>query len=257
MFNIFATGKTGMAAYQEKIDYLANDMANISTTGYKSTDVGFKDLLTESLDRKGTPLVNKSAVNGTGVRLGVNYAKNKKGNMLSTGLKTDLAIDGKGYFALMEPDGTISYTRDGNFKIDLDGTLVTANGTKVYVEYTNGFSEGNPALEIQNISINQSGGISMNVDGNIVEIGRIPVFTAIGDKAFIPKGNNTFVASEDAQVIPSEENDFDIKQGFLEGSNVDTAEVFSDLLLTTKAFQLNSKALTAADDMWSMINNMR
>ncbi|MDO5517767.1 MAG: flagellar basal body rod protein FlgG, partial [Clostridium sp.] len=68
MFNIFATGKSGMAAYQEKIDYLANDMVNSATTGYKSTDVGFKDLLTESLDRKGTPLVNKDAVNGTGVR---------------------------------------------------------------------------------------------------------------------------------------------------------------------------------------------
>lgn len=255
MFNIFATGKSGMSAYQEKIDYLANDMANISTTGYKSTDIGFKDLLTESLDRKGTPLVNKDAVNGTGVRLGINYANNKQGNLLNTGLKTDLAIDGKGYFALMEPDGTISYTRDGNFKIDVNGSLVTANGTKVYVEYTNGFSEGNPALESENISIDQSGGISMKVGEEVVEIGRIPVFTAIGDKGFIPKGNNTFVASEDAQI--SESNDFDIRQGFLEASNVDTAEVFSDLILTTKAFQLNSKAITAADDMWSMINNMR
>ncbi|NME82749.1 flagellar hook-basal body complex protein [Clostridium sp. SM-530-WT-3G] len=255
MFNIFATGKSGMAAYQQKIDYLANDMANVATTGYKSTDVGFKDLLTESLDKKGTPLANKDAINGTGVRLGTNYANNKQGNLLTTGLKTDLAIDGKGYFALMEPDGTISYTRDGNFKIDVDGRLVTAHGTKVYIEYTNGYSEGNPALESENISIDERGSIYMELEGNTVEIGKIPVFTAIGDKGFIPKGNNTFIASEDAQVELS--NDFDIRQGFLEGSNVDTVEVFSDLMLASKAFQLNSKAIIAADDMWSMINNMR
>lgn len=255
MFNIFATGKSGMTAYQEKIDYLANDMVNSATTGYKSTDIGFKDLLTESLDRKGTPLVNKNAVNGTGVKIGTNYANNKQGNLLTTGLKTDLAIDGKGYFALMEPNNTISYTRDGNFKVDVNGTLVTANGTKVYIEYTNGFSEGNPVLESDNLSIDQKGGIYVKIGEETAQIGTIPIFTAIGDKGFIPKGNNTFVASEDAQVTQS--NDFDIRQGFLEASNVDVTEVFSDLVLTQKAFQLSSKAITAADDMWSMINNLR
>lgn len=255
MFNIFATGKSGMNAYQEKMDYLANDLVNSQTTGYKSTDVGFKDLMTESLDRKGNPLVDKSAVNGTGVRLGINYANNKQGNLLNTGLSTDLAIDGKGYFALQDPDGTISYTRDGNFKIDSNGALVTSTGVKVYVQYEAGYSEGDPALDSNNISIDATGGISMNVDGNSVLIGTIPVFTAIGDKGFIPKGNNMFVASDDAQVTLS--NDFDIRQGFLEASNVDAAEVFSNVILTQRAFQLNSKAITTADDIWGMINNMR
>ena len=255
MFNIFATGKSGMSAYQEKMDYLSNDLVNSATTGYKSTDVGFKDLMTQSLDRKANPLVNKDAVNGTGVKLGTNYANNKQGNLLNTGLKTDLAIDGKGYFALQEPDGTISYTRDGNFKVDSNGTLVTSTGVKVYVQYEGGYSEGDPALDSDNISIDAQGGISMNIDGQNVLVGTIPVFTAIGDKGFIPKGNNTFVASEDAQVTMS--NDYDIRQGFLEASNVDAAEVFSDVILTQRAFQLNSKAITTADDIWSMINNMR
>ena len=174
---------------------------------------------------------------------------------MNTGLKTDLAIDGKGYFALQEPDGTISYTRDGNFKVDSNGTLVTSTGVKVYVQYEGGYSEGDPALDSDNISIDAQGGISMNIDGQSVLVGTIPVFTAIGDKGFIPKGNNTFVASEDAQVTMS--NDYDIRQGFLEASNVDAAEVFSDVILTQRAFQLNSKAITTADDIWSMINNMR
>ena len=84
MFNIFGTARSGMTAYQEKIDYLSNDLVNSQTTGYKSTDVGFKDLLTESLDRNGTPLRDKTAISGTGVKLGVNYARNKQGNLLTT-----------------------------------------------------------------------------------------------------------------------------------------------------------------------------
>lgn len=255
MFNIFATAQSGMNAYQEKIDFLSNDLVNSSTTGYKSTDIGFKDLLTESLDRKGTPLVNKKAITGTGVKLGTNYATNKQGNLLTTGGKTDLAIDGTGYFALQQDDGNVVYTRDGSFKLDTNGTLVDANGKKVYIQYEDGASEGNPALKSENISIDQEGGITMKVGEEMTKIGSIPIFTAIGDKGFIPLGNNCFTPSSDAQVTVS--NDYTVVQGALEASNVDTGEVFSDLILTQRAFQLSSKAITAADDMWSMINSMR
>jgi flagellar basal-body rod protein FlgG len=255
MFNIFATGKSGMSAYQEKLDYLSNDLVNSSTTGYKSTDVNFKDLLTESLDREGTPLVQKKAISGTGVKIGINYATNRQGNLLTTGGKTDLAIDGKGYFALTKSDGSIVYTRDGNFKIDSNGALVDSNGTKVYIQYENGASEGNPALDSKNISIDKDGGISMDVNGQTTKVGTIPVFTAIGDKSFIPIGNSNFIPSSDAQVTLS--TNYNIEQGMLEGSNVDVGETFSDIVLTQRAFQLSSKAITAADDLWSMINQMR
>lgn len=257
MFNIFATGKSGMDAYQEKIDYLSNDLVNSETTGYKSTDVGFKDLLTESLNRQGTPLVNQKAITGTGVKLGTNYATNKQGNLNPTGKTTDLAIDGKGYFAISQPDGTIAYTRDGNFKTDSNGTLVDSTGNKVYIEYENGYAEGSPALDSTNLSVGKDGGITANVDGQEVKIGTIPVFTAIGDKSFTPIGDNYFVPVSNAQVTMSANTDYNIEQGFLEGSNVDISEVFSNLVLTQRAFQLNSKAITTADDMWSMINSMR
>lgn len=255
MFGIFATAKSGMSAYQEKLDYLSNDLVNVGTTGYKSTDVGFKDLLTEKVYRRGNPVENTDAVNGTGVRIGTNYINSKQGNLLTTGLTTDLAIDGKGYFALQEADGTISYTRDGNFKIDSEGNLVTANGTKVYIEYEAGFSEGDPGLESGNMSVDAEGGISMIIGDQNVKVGSIPLFTAVGDKGFIPKGNNTFVPSDDAQITLS--TDYSIRQGFLEASNVDTTEVMADVVVTQRAFELSSKALTTADDLWSMINNMR
>lgn len=255
MFNIFATGKSGLTAYQEKLDYLSNDLVNNSTTGYKKTDVNFKDLVTDTLNRKGTPLVNEKAVTGTGVKLGINYADNKQGNLITTGQKTDLAIDGQGYFAITQADGSIVYTRDGNFKIDSNGSLVDSSGGKVYIEYSDGASEGNPALDSKNISISQNGQISMKVNDQEVTIGTIPVFTSVGDKSFVPIGNNYFTPASDAQVTRS--TDYNIEQGFLENSNVDTAEVFTDMVLTQRAFQLSSKAITTADDMWSMINSMR
>jgi flagellar basal-body rod protein FlgG len=255
MFNIFAAAKSGMSAYQEKLDYLSNDLANVDTTGYKSTDVGFKDLLAESLDRNGTPIVNKTAVSGTGVKLGEDYATNSQGNIKTTGKKTDLTINGEGYFALSQSDGSIVYTRDGSFQIDSNGTLTSSNGNKVYIQYENGFSEGNPALKSDNMSIDSDGGITVKNAGQEVKIGTISVFTAIGDKSFIHAGNNCFTPSAGAQVTLS--NNYNIVQGALEGSNVDTTEEFSDIILTQRAFQLNSKAMTVADDLWSMINGMR
>ena len=255
MFNIFATAKSGMNAYQEKLDYLSNDLVNTSTTGYKATDVQFSDLLTESLDRKGTPLVNKDAINGTGVKLGMDYRKDTQGNLLTTGIKTDIAIDGKGYIASVQQDGTIAYTRDGNLKIDSNGTLVDARGNKIYIQYEGGMSEGSPKLSSEDISIDGDGGISTKVDNQYVKVGQIPVFTAIGDKAFVAIGNNYFVASDDAQIALS--NDYNIEQGMLEGSNVDTSEIFTDIISTQRAFQLSSKGITTADEVWGMINGMR
>ena len=255
MNNVFAISKSGMNAYQEKLDYISNDLANVSTTGYKSTDIGFKDLFTETLNRKGTPLYDKTAVNGTGVRTGINYSRNTQGNLLNTGGKTDLAIDGEGYFAAYQSDGSIAYTRDGNLKIDSSGTLVDSLGNRIYIQYTEGASEGQPALKAEDLSINQNGEISMKIGEQMVDIGKIPLFTAIGDKSFIPIGNNYFVPTQDAQI--TEASDYDIIQGMLEGSNVNTSEAFTDMILSQRAFQLNSKAISVADDLWGMINSMR
>lgn len=256
MFNVLATAKSGLEAYQEKIDYLSNDLANMQTIGYKTSDVGFKDLVTESLDRNGTPLVNKKASSGTGVKLGTNYTINTQGNFSPTGINTDLAIRGEGYFALTQSDGTIVYTRNGNFKVDSNGTLVDTNGKKVYIQYENGFSEGNPVLNSKNISIDSTGGITANVDGQNTKIGSIPIFTAVGDRSFTPIGNSCFIPTSDAQVTLSTTG-YDIIQGSLEESNVNITQVFSDILLSQKAFQLNSKAITTTDELWGMINSMR
>lgn len=257
MINVFATAKSGMSAYQTKLDHLSNDLVNSSTTGYKSVDVGFKDLLTESLDRKGTPLVNKEAINGTGVKIGTEYRNNTQGNLLTTGRNTDLAVDGKGYFAVRQADGTMAYTRDGNFNVDSQGVLVDSAGNRVYIEYTNGASEGMPQLSSDNISIDSSGGVSMLIDNQMYQVGTIPLFTAVGDRAFLAIGNNYFVPSSDATVTQSNPQDYSIRQGLLEASNVDSGETMTDVILTQRAFELSSKAITVADELWGLINSMK
>lgn len=257
MINIFSTAKSGMSAYQTKLDHLSNDLVNASTTAYKSVDVGFKDLLTERLDRKGVPIQNKDAINETGVRIGTEYRNNTQGNLLTTGLKTDLALDGKGYFAAKQPDGTMAYTRDGNFAVDSNGVLVDASGNKVYIEYTNGASEGMPKLSQDNLSVDSKGTISILMNNEMVEVGRIPVFTAVGSRAFLALGSNYFVPDEGVTVTECNPNDYDIRQGYLEASNVDTADTLTSVILTQRAFELSSKAITVADELWGLINSMR
>lgn len=257
MINVFATAKSGMSAYQQKLDHLSNDLVNSTTTGYKSVDVGFKDLLTDTLDRKGTPLENKGAINGTGVRIGTEYRNNKQGNILPTGKNTDLAIEGKGYFAVTRADGSVAYTRDGNFSVDSSGMLVDSSGNRVLIEYENGASAGFPELSSENISIDPTGGITVNINNQIVQIGTIPLFTAVGDRSFLAIGSNCFVPTEDAQVTRCDGKDFKIVQGALEGSNVDTGQTLTEVILAQRAFELSSKAINVADELWGMINNMK
>ena len=185
----------------------------------------------------------------------MNYVKDKQGNLITTGNNTDLAIDGKGYFAAYQSDGSIAYTRDGSFKIDAQGDLVDSSGNRVVINYEPGFAQRNPELKSEDLSIDQEGGISMMIDNQSVKIGTIPVFTAIGDKSFIQIGNNYYTPSDDAEVTLS--TDYDVRQGFLESSNVDSGETFTEVILSQRAFQLSSKAMTVADDLWGMINGMR
>ena len=131
MLRTIWTSKTGLNAQQVKLDTISNNLANSGTMGYKRVDVGFKDLLNESLDRKGYPVNDKDASMGTGVKTTELYRDNAQGFLTDTGLSTDLSIDGEGYFRLVQPDGSYVYTRDGAFQVDSMGRLVDTRGNKV------------------------------------------------------------------------------------------------------------------------------
>lgn len=255
MLTTLWTSKSGLNANQEKLDVISNNIANVNTTGYKKVNAGFKDLISSSLDEWGNPLNDKTATVGSGVKAG-NFTKdNSQGGLQTTNQKTDLALDGEGYFKVISSNGTEYYTRDGSFKLDSYGRLVTANGNILEVQYANGYSQNNTGLTADNFTINKKGEIFAENNGNFEKVGEIAVYTAVGNDAFTSVGDNLFKELNGVQVYRI--LDADMYQGYLEASNVDLSQEMTDMIVAQRAFQLSSKGITAADEMWQMINNLR
>lgn len=255
MLTTLWTSKSGLNANQEKLDVISNNIANVNTTGYKKVNAGFKDLISSSLDEWGNPLNDKTATVGSGVKVG-NFTKdNSQGGLQTTNQKTDLALDGNGYFKVISSNGTEYYTRDGSFKLDSYGRLITANGNILEVQYANGYSQNNTGLTADNFTINKKGEIFAENNGNFEKVGEIAVYTAVGNDAFTSVGDNLFKELNGVQVYRT--LDADMYQGYLEVSNVDLSQEMTDMIVTQRAFQLSSKGITAADEMWEMINNLR
>lgn len=255
MLRALWTSKSGLNANQERLDVISNNISNVNTTGYKKVEVGFKDLLSESLDKLGNPLNDKNSVIGTGIRAGEWNRVNTQGSLNQTTITTDIAIDGEGYFRVSSADGRDLYTRDGNFSVDSTGRIVDNFGNKLHIEYEDGFSEQNTTFASDNFLVNKQGELFVKSSGKDIKVGEIPTYTAVGENAFMSAGNNLYQAQGDVQAFRT--RDVDLYQGFLEGSNVDISEEFSDMILTQRAFQLSSKSITTADEMWGMVNNLR
>ncbi|NLK94046.1 MAG: flagellar basal body rod protein FlgG [Clostridiales bacterium] len=258
MLRTLWTSRTGMNANQERLDVISNNLANSSTAGYKKLEIGFKDLLSESLDRRGYPIYDKTSIMGTGTRTTAWYRDGHQGNLMVTEIATDLCIEGEGqYFRLTQPDGTKVYTRDGAFKIDSLGRLVDSFGNKVDIEFDPGRNEENTPFTVDSFMVDTEGYVYRKENNIFNRVGKINLYTATGDNAFNSVGNNLFVPAEGADVRIVDVDNTRIHQGYLEGSNVDVAQEMTDMIVTQRAFQLSSKSLQTADDMWGMINNMR
>ncbi|MGL4874734.1 MAG: flagellar hook-basal body complex protein [Clostridium sp.] len=255
MIRTLYTSKSGMNANQNRLDVISNNLANSGTMGYKRVDVGFKDLLSESLDRQGYPLKDKNANIGTGVKTTEYFRDNGQGNLRETLRSTDLSIDGEGYFKVIGPDGSVAYTRDGAFSVDGRGRLVDGRGNKLEISYRNDKNENNVSFTKDNFLIDKDGAIFIKNKDKFEDVGKVNVYTAVGDKAFTSIGENLFLPVDGTNVELSK--DYGIYQGLLEGSNVDIGQEFTDLIVTQRAFQLSSKSLTTADEMWGMINDIR
>ena len=255
MLRTLWTSKAGMNANQERLDVISNNISNVNTTGYKKVEVGFKDLLSESLDILGTPLNAKDSVIGTGVKTSEWFRSNIQGSLIQTAISTDIAIDGEGYFRITSADGEALYTRNGSFKLDAEGKLVDSNGNRLYLHYVNGYSENNLKLSTNNLLINNLGEVFVRENGNSVKVAEIPLYVGIGDNALVSVGNSLYSQSNEGTMYRTTDNN--LYQGYIENSNVDIAEEFSDMIITQRAFQLSSKGITVADEMWGMVNNLR
>lgn len=253
---------TGMMAQQTNVDVISNNIANASTTGFKSARASFQDLLYENLAREGAPTSDQGTYLpvgidvGLGVRTAGTVRLNAQGGLTQTENQTDLAIEGRGYFAIAMPDGNTAYTRDGSFRLNAEGQIVTQQGYEV-----------NPGVVVPadttRVEIGETGIVSAYIgnDTTPVQLGQLTLATFINDAGMRPLGNNLLaatVASGDAQLNnPGDPAIGILRQGYLESSNVNIIQQITDLIAAQRAYEMNSKSIETADQMMSTANQIR
>lgn len=252
MYTSFNISKQGMSAVKDKIDLVSANIANVGTIGYKKLDGEFQTLVTETLDRPSYPNNSKDAYFGTGARLGTVYRTLNQGSIQLTGDTSNFAIDGDGYFRVLRADGSYAYTRNGDFTVDSLGKMVDINGNILDIQFENGISYDNFSFANKTYSVSSDGSITLQ-DGTLV--GVINLYKPTGDNGLNSINDNLFVPKEGQIMIKS--NGTSLIQGYVEMSNVDLAEEMKDLIIMQRAFQLNGKSITNADEMWSLINTMQ
>ena len=251
---------TGMWAQQFKLDTIANNLANVDTNGYKRVRAEFQDLIYQYMKNAGTPITGASAhptglYVGLGTRLSATTRIFSIGNLEYTGNAFDIAIAGEGFFQIQLPDGRIAYTRDGAFKLDSQGRLVTANGY---------YLVPNIAIPQNAVSVNVSedGTVSVEMaDGTVQTVGTITLvrfvnpsgLKAIGDNLFIQTG----ASGNPIEGTPGQDGFGTLRQQYLEKSNVDVVKEMVGMITAQRAYELNSRAIMTADDMLRTVAGLK
>lgn len=245
---------TGMLAQQMNVEVISNNLANLSTTGYKRQRAEFKDLLYQQYQRPGSQgsgdgsTVPSGIQLGLGVRPGAVYRINEQGVPQETNNDLDVAIQGKGYFIVQQPDGSESYTRAGAFQLSPDGEIITQEGFVV----SPGISVPNGATKI---TISPTGTVQAVLDGQVdpQTIGTLEIANFVNPNGLEAMGDNLFretTASGEAQTAaPGEAGYGTLLQGYLENSNVDPVREITTLIVAQRSYEMNSKIITAADEM--------
>ncbi len=254
------TAATGMAAQQTRIDVIANNLANVSTPGFKRSRAHFEDLLYQTIEGEqvlDSPEAEVSAPVqvGRGTRLAGILRVHEQGTMEITERPLDIAIDGEGFFQVRRPDGTLAYTRDGSFTISDQGMLVTSGGYALIPEAT--ITE-----DITNLQISRVGIISgTTVDSETpIEIGRVELARFPNAPGMLALGENLFArtAASGEPIVgnPQEDGFGRIVQGALEASNVAVVQEMVDMIAALRAYEINAKAVQASEDMADVTNQM-
>lgn len=252
---IFWNGKTAMNAHQERLDVISNNLANVNTIGYKKLEVNFTDLMSETYDKLGYPINSDKAFTGTGVKTTESLRDITQGGLTETSLKTDLAIDGTGFFRVEKPDGTTAYTRNGSFIVDSAGRITDGQGNLLFLSFKDGYSYNNVQFASGNFVVDKNGVIAIKRGEEYQEVGNIPLYSTLGNNALYSVGDSLYAVKEGSQMTIG--GDADILQGYIESSNVDMGEELTDMIITQRAYQFGAKIVETADEMWAMINNLR
>lgn len=250
MSQILSISRSGLNAYQREMDVVSNNLANVDTLGYKDKRTTFQELLNNGTNANEVGLSQNAGNVAINAGLNVQQVNENlsQGAFKSTAGTYDLAIDGEGYFGVRDGANNLYLTRDGSFRRDADGNLVTSKGMKVEVQSNVPSSQWPKDGEV---SISTSGYVSI---GN-VRVGRILLFRPQNSTDMNDIGNNLYRC--DGNLISSANNNAgfgQINQGLVELSNVDVADTMSKMIITQRAYQMNSKALQSTDEMLQTIN---
>lgn len=250
--------KTGLDAQQTRMTVVSHNLANVNTTGFKKDRAVFEDLLYQNQKQVGgatsQDTVSPTGLNiGTGVRIVATEKNHTQGSLNTTGNSLDVAIQGRGFFQILMPDGSFGYTRDGGFKMSAEGELVTSSGYKVQ-----------PGINIpagaQSITIGNDGVVSALVSGQSTptQIGTLQLTDFVNPAGLQPRGENLLsesAASGPAQTSTPGLNGLgSLQQGALEGSNVNVVEELVNMIETQRAYEMNSKAISTTDQMLQYVS---
>lgn len=252
--------KTGLDAQQMQMDVISNNLANVSTSGFKKSRAVFEDLLYQNLRQVGAQSSQQSQLPsglqlGTGVKPVATERIFTQGNLQQTGNDKDVAIQGQGFFQILLPDGTTAYTRDGSFQVDSQGQLVTASGFPVQPAI-------NVPLNAQSITVGRDGVVSITTPNSTAttQIGQLQLATFINPAGLQAKGENMYVettASGNANInTPGTNGAGLLTQGYVETSNVNVVEELVSMIQTQRAYEINSKAITTSDQMLQKLSQM-
>jgi flagellar basal-body rod protein FlgG len=251
---------TGMNAQQAQMDTISNNLANVSTNGFKGSRAVFEDLLYQTIRQPGANSTQQTELPsgiqlGTGVQQVATERLYTQGNLQQTGNSKDVAINGQGFFQVQMPDGTTAYTRDGSFQTNAQGQLVTSSGYQVL-----------PAITIpQNatsLTIGSDGVVSVSTAGSTAttQIGSLQVATFINPTGLDAKGENLFQETTSSGTpnvaTPGLNGAGTLNQGYVEASNVNVVQELVNMIQTQRAYEINSKAVTTSDQMLQTLSQM-
>lgn len=253
MINSLWISKTGMEAQQMQLDVISNNLANSSTTGFKRANAVFEDLMYQNLRQVGSNSTEQSQLPtglqvGLGVRTVATSRSFSQGSLQQTSNNLDVAIQGNGFFQVTMPDGTTNYTRDGSFQVNSQGQLVTATGLAI----ANGITV--PA-NATSVAIAGDGTVTAQIPGSVTPqgIGTIALAGFVNPAGLDPKGQNLYAEStasgQPNTGTPGADGLGSLMQGYVESSNVNVVQELVTMIQTQRAYEMNSKAIQASDQM--------
>ena len=263
MFRALSTGALGMSAQQRSVDNIANNLANVSTTGFKRSTIAFQDLFYENIaSSKHGAAASRVSNDGPSLQVGhgsraVATIRNfMQGSLAETGNALDLAVSGQGFFQVEMPDGSIAYTRDGTFSRDATGMLVNSSGLPLADQIEI------PADAVA-VEISQSGVITalMAGDNRQIELGQIELAKFVNTGGLEARGDNLFSETDASGMpffgVPGTDGFGVVRQGYLEQSNVDIVNEMVRLIEAQRAYETNSKMVQTAEDMMQVTNSIK